>query len=110
MFLMVEAGFVNSFDPRKSAQKSTPKNPKEDWLEWLCSVIRIIPLDGCIFLPVVMYTSTQIEHHEPDSCMLCTHFSCCSIIDPGRRTNRSVRELAEENKTEFLLIINENRN
>jgi hypothetical protein len=32
MFLMVEAGFVNSFDPRKSAQKSTPK---EDWLEWL---------------------------------------------------------------------------
>jgi hypothetical protein len=33
-----------------------------------------------------------------------------SIIDPGRRTNRSVRELAEENNTEFLLIINENRN
>ena len=33
-----------------------------------------------------------------------------SIIDPGRRTNRSVRELAEENNTEFLLIINENMN
>ena len=36
--------------------------------------------------------------------------SAYSIIDPGRRTNRSVRKLAEENNTEFLLIINENMN
>jgi hypothetical protein len=54
----MEDGFVNSFDPHKSAQKWTPK---KDWLEWLCSVVvRIIPLDGCIFLPVVcVYINTN---------------------------------------------------